>query len=660
MRKFIGSILCTWILTISSIGISFAQQDIDNCFTYKKAADYKRATEAGKRAIKFYPKNLLAHYCLGDVYRLSGELNLALSEMKAAERLANSKNDLMIIYNRVGLIFDDKGDFDNALLYYNRALSLAKEVNDKDLESALLNNIATIFKEKGDIDKALNYYEDALNLSQEKNKPATLNNIALIYNQKGEYQKGISYLKKAIEINERYGDYHGIAICMINIGDTYRSGKDYVKAEEYLGEGLQRIIKIGDKVWEATSYKYIGWLYKDKGEIKKAKDFLTKAYNLYESIGAKESAQDALFSLLNVESQKTKKLYAGIEIGAKGVKAMVIDLSPTDKPGFYNIKEKMRRTINTGIISGVAQTGLFTDDAIIDTAQAVKELFYNIKTKYNIPESDIFIAGSSAITPVGNKDKLAQKIKELTGNEMGFIDKDYEVFYNIIGSIPEKIRTSALSLDIGSGNTKIGYMEESNDSTRTVAIEIPFGTVTFSDLIKRGSTTDKEFTSKADKLTKNQISQKFKQEISRKPAIKNRNPVFMVGGIIWAMSTLLYPENQDSFIKITETDISRFYEMLSKNPKAILNPNLSKIKDSEIKEDALKQIQSVKDTFSTENLIAGAKILKMLSDELNLKDRELYFSRYGSWIWGYTAVAAIDTEEEKKNIPKQPVKPLSF
>jgi tetratricopeptide (TPR) repeat protein len=122
-------------------------------------------------------------------------------------------------------------------------------------------------------------------------------NIALIYKRKGDYQKAISYLKKAIEISERYGDYHELAIKLLNLGDTYTQTKDFKQAEQNLTEGLKRILKVVDKYWEAHAYKYLGWLYRDKDDIKKARDYLTKAYNLFNSIGAKNEAQSAMFSL---------------------------------------------------------------------------------------------------------------------------------------------------------------------------------------------------------------------------------------------------------------------------------------------------------------------------------------------------------------------------
>ncbi len=284
---------------------AFARPEVDACFNFLDAGDYRRAVEAGKRAVQKYPNNIDAHFCLGASYRMVGEFKLALEHMKKAERLTLDKEDLMDTYNQIGLIYEKMGYLDNALFYYNRSLSLARDLGDKNMQASVLNNMGAIYYYKGELDKALGYFEESLGFTtDEKEKPTTYNNIANIYSKKGNYQKAVEYLQKAIEIDERYGDYHEASIIKLNLGDTYRKMKDYEKAEKYLLEGLEGVRKVGDKYWEATGYKYLGWLYKDKGDKKTAKDYLTRAYNLYKSIGAEGDAKEVLSDIQELKKKK--------------------------------------------------------------------------------------------------------------------------------------------------------------------------------------------------------------------------------------------------------------------------------------------------------------------------------------------------------------------
>jgi tetratricopeptide (TPR) repeat protein len=284
---------------------AFAQQEVDACYNFLDAGDYRRAIEAGKRAVQKYPNNIDAHLCLGVSYSAIGEFKLALEHMKRAESLTSDKKDLMRIYNQIGIIYYSMGYLDDALLYYSRSLSLARDLGIKSMQASVLNNIAVIYDDKGELDKALEYYEESLRLeTDEKEKATTYNNIALIYYQKGNYQKAVEYFQKAIEISERYGDYHGVSQTKLNLGDTYRKMKDYEKAEKYILEGLEGVKKVGDKYWEATGYKYLGLLYRDKGDKRTAKAYLTRAYDLFKSIGAEMDAMGVLSEIQKLEEKK--------------------------------------------------------------------------------------------------------------------------------------------------------------------------------------------------------------------------------------------------------------------------------------------------------------------------------------------------------------------
>jgi tetratricopeptide (TPR) repeat protein len=284
---------------------AFARPEVDACFNFYEAGDYRRAIEAGKIAVKKYPNNPYAHGCLSISYYKIGEFKLALEHMKKAESLTSDKEDLMQVYNWLGLIYSGMGYLDDAILYYNRSLSLARSLGDRRGQATVLNNIAGIYRDKGELDKALGYFEESLRLQTDEKEKATIyNNMAVIYREKDDYQKAVEYFQKAIEIRERHGDYHGASISKLNLGGTYIEMRDYEKAEKYILEGLEGIKKVGDKYWEATGYKYLGWLYRDKGDKRTAKFYLTRAYNLFKSIGAEGDAKDVLSDIRELENKR--------------------------------------------------------------------------------------------------------------------------------------------------------------------------------------------------------------------------------------------------------------------------------------------------------------------------------------------------------------------
>jgi len=229
---------------------------------------------------------------------------------------------------------------------------------------------------------------------------------------------------------------------------------------------------------------------------------------------------------------------------------------------------------------------------------------------------------------------------------MDFVNNKGEVFFGIIGSMPDKYQTSALLIDIGSGNTKIGYLED--NGRKTVSIEIPYGTVSFSEAAKKTNRSEKDYSITLSSMSARQLTPLLKQELTRKPAILERKPVFMTGGVVWAMATILYPEKKDAFLNLTVDDITKFYDMAVRKKSGIFNVDHTRIKNKEARGNAEKQLNSVKNVFTADDIIAGATLLKAISEDLRLKGRDIYFSRYGGWLFGYISVAGCNIEDKKE------------
>jgi tetratricopeptide (TPR) repeat protein len=132
---------------------------------------------------------------------------------------------------------------------------------------------------------------DMRNLIYKIKEVINYRNTAIEYSKEGRYQDAIRCFQKSIEIYEKNEDYRNASIGKLDIGNTYTKMKDYENAEKYLSEGLEGVKKIDDKYWEAKGYWYFGWLYRDKGDKKTAREYYTRAYDLFKSIGAEKMAK---------------------------------------------------------------------------------------------------------------------------------------------------------------------------------------------------------------------------------------------------------------------------------------------------------------------------------------------------------------------------------
>ena len=95
-----------------------------------------------------------------------------------------------------------------------------EEIKETDL--VVLLNQGAAFAEKGQYDRAIAYFNKAIEINPKLAE--AYYNRGLVYKEKGQYDKAISDFTKAIEINPRHADAY------YSRGVVYYYKKDYEKA----------------------------------------------------------------------------------------------------------------------------------------------------------------------------------------------------------------------------------------------------------------------------------------------------------------------------------------------------------------------------------------------------------------------------------------------
>lgn len=209
------------------------------------------------------------------------------------------------LYHFVGYGFKELADYPKSLKYNEKALSIRKNILDKEHPdiATTYNNIARIYDDQGDYKKALEYHEKALDIREKtlgKEHPdtsQTYNNLAEVYRTLGLYEKALEYNKKALDIREKvFGKEHPeTATIYNNIGKSYRILGVYEKALEY----YQKTLDIREKVLgkkhpdTAITYNNMAVVYDEQGDYEKALEYLKKALNIQEKVLGKEHPETA-------------------------------------------------------------------------------------------------------------------------------------------------------------------------------------------------------------------------------------------------------------------------------------------------------------------------------------------------------------------------------
>ncbi|RXK85164.1 CHAT domain-containing protein, partial [Chlorobaculum sp. 24CR] len=137
---------------------------------------------------------------------------------------ACASSDLWILAEALGQTgkqYLHLADYDTALDYLKRSLTIRQEIGDKSGEGTTLNNISQIYRARSDNDIALDYLKRSLKIQQEigdkSGEGTTLNNISLIMNARGEYDTALEYLMCSLSIRQEIGDKSGEGTTLNNI-----------------------------------------------------------------------------------------------------------------------------------------------------------------------------------------------------------------------------------------------------------------------------------------------------------------------------------------------------------------------------------------------------------------------------------------------------------
>lgn len=333
-------------------------------------------------------------------------------------------------------------------------------------------------------------------------------------------------------------------------------------------------------------------------------------------------------------SKKSGNNFGAIEIGSKGIKGAVIQELDTVNDDGYKYKARDEKegiaTRNVNATKPSAQD---------DTVKAVSGIMKEIQDRFSIPCEQIVIYGSSGLAKKApHKEVLTKEIEKATGREMKFISPQDEAQFVFDGVVPDWRRSEVVTVDIGSGNTKGSFLKDAKKKEYE-NYEVTVGTGDLSQEIdkKRGDT---KFITAAEKMKKEVVVPQIRDAIQRKPGILNSPRIYLAGGISWALATLTHPCDKDqtvkrkeervaSFTKLRAEDINTFYNNATRDRKTLFQPNLSACTPEQLAR-AQKDIAKIKtDTFSENDLIAGAEILRAFSEEMKFSEKDsIFFARY--------------------------------
>lgn len=253
------------------------------------------AVEARKLAEEHnYQKGIgYALKAIGMAYNVKGDYVEALRYWKESLRIfeeSSNKEGVANMLNNIGVIYYNRGDEAKALDYYIRSLKVSEEIGDKHRIATALMNVGGVYSNKSiTYDKALQYHTKALALSKAINDSELIGssnaNLGELYLNMHNLDSALFYLKAASTIHTGTAD---LSYTLNTIGKVYHSMKNYDKAIQYHQRAYDTAKVLDDKLSMAQAKLGIAAIYMAEEDYPMAIRTYEEARILFEGIGLDE------------------------------------------------------------------------------------------------------------------------------------------------------------------------------------------------------------------------------------------------------------------------------------------------------------------------------------------------------------------------------------
>ena len=206
----------------------------------EKCLSYAKAGLSLSKKINSISDEIRFTCSIGDIHKTKGNYNTALEYYRKAYKIAldsNLEQEKSILAERLGLVYETISDYDKAIEYFMQCLEVReKDENNKLNLFNILLNLGSVYQLINKLELAEDYYQRALKISKELDDKNSLGSISLnlggLYAKKKEFDKSLQYLQKALTIYRELDDNVSVIQTLNNLASIYFEQKDYQKTLE--------------------------------------------------------------------------------------------------------------------------------------------------------------------------------------------------------------------------------------------------------------------------------------------------------------------------------------------------------------------------------------------------------------------------------------------
>jgi len=266
-------------------------------YIYVERGDYQKAQQVCESSLEM---SLEADFKCGEfAVKLSlsrlyheawGDSNQALQYLIDGQRLAREMDlgyqEAWVLSN-MGIIYLDKGDFQNAKKVLEKAEDLV-QLYDMPGDIGVYTNLGSLYLQTNDLKKAENYITRVLRLATTLNYPLSIAdawmNLGVVYNNEERYKDAFAAYTEAMKIYEELNIQPRIAALMNNIASLNQHQGSLKLALEAQLESLKIHQELNMPFDLALDYGNLGTIYLDMKDVTKSEEYFEKSLELAQKL----------------------------------------------------------------------------------------------------------------------------------------------------------------------------------------------------------------------------------------------------------------------------------------------------------------------------------------------------------------------------------------
>jgi tetratricopeptide (TPR) repeat protein len=251
-----------------------------------------------------------SYHHLGIIAQQRGDYDQALDwylkSLNISEELGN-RADMARSYHHLGMVAQDRGDYDQALDWYRKSLDIKEGLGNRAGMASSYHQLGIVAHLRGDYDQSLDWYRKSLDINEELGNRAEMapsyHHLGMVAQERGDYDQALDWYRKSLDINKEFGNRFGIASSYHHLGIVAHLRGDYDEALDWYRKSLYFLEELGNQAGVASSYHQLGRVAEERGDYDQALNWYHKSLDINEKLGNRAGMADSYHHLGIVAQQ---------------------------------------------------------------------------------------------------------------------------------------------------------------------------------------------------------------------------------------------------------------------------------------------------------------------------------------------------------------------